>query len=129
MDSLYQINSLRFYHRFNIFDAKNSVKVLNIWESGNGKNYSKNKFILKLSVAKMDYLGIKDVPQVFVCVDRIINIKNDIHIWHTHFTFKSLEIFHVFVNCLITCYFGCYGLEVTFCCFDYCCTGIFSMSL
>ena len=89
-------------------------------------------FFLEMKVAKMNYHGIEDaivVPKVVVCADRSKNIKRDIHIWHTDFTCKSLEIFHVFVNCFIICYFGCYGWEVIFCCFDYCFTGIFSTHL
>ena len=70
----------------------------------------------------MNYQGIKEVivaPQEFVCVDRSTNVKRDIRIWHTDFTWKSLEIFHAFVNCFIICYLGSYGWELTFCCFDY----------
>ena len=60
----------------------------------------------EMKFAKMNFHDIKDVIvvlKVFVCVDRSKNIKRDIHIWHTYFTCKSLEIFHVFVNCFIIC--------------------------
>ena len=60
-----------------------------------------------MKVAKMNYHGIKDViivPQVLAYVDRSTKVKRDIHIRHTEF--------------------GCYGWGITFCCFDYCCTGI-----
>ena len=60
----------------------------------------------EMKFAKMNFHDIKDVIvvlKVFACVDRSKNIKRDIHIWHTYFTCKSLEIFHVFVNCFIIC--------------------------
>ena len=63
-------------------------------------------FFDEMKFVKMNYHDIKDVivvAKVFVCVDRSKNIKRDIHIWHTYFTCKSLEIFHVFVNCFIIC--------------------------